>query len=518
MRDLGQMGENSVHLWCSQVGLTANGSRIDKTGWDFVIEFPFQNLIGPAHVHEAAIECKMQVKATDNRDRKWQIKLSNLRRLITAPMPAFIMILEFDGKRDAQRAFLIHVDKELISRTLERIHELETVKKDSAHHKRTLTIQYGDHHLVPSLDGEGLKAKIESYVSDGMHVYVARKNTHLETTGFENGFAQITFQTGSQEDLLGLIDVSLGLKRSAKVTQFRESKLRFGIKSDAKLVGEFGDIEMPNLKPTAEGSINFRDSRLSAGLTFRCKFYSSPLNSMLPKPLVKLRIESDCFDISMNPFTGAAEYRFNAGAGVRLPVNQLYDAVCLMRMVTSSARKVDVRLDLSDGKALAFALNAKDKPFEHTKILEALNAAVSICHSFHVSECPSATLEEIARDSQSILQFWTVVGPDPAHFQCSFTVNGTGFEENKPTAVVCLTSTRIGKHVFGAIFVCTGIAQLGPDGRYSLLASDLKVEQTLISAVDDMIQKVDLVQAIDDVEKIYRKDHQVLCAFDKGTG
>lgn len=104
MRDLGQMGENSVQLWCSQVGLTANGSRIDKTGWDFVIEFPFQNFIGPARVHEAAIECKVQVKATDNRDRKWQIKLSNLRRLITAPMPAFILILEFDGKKAAQRA------------------------------------------------------------------------------------------------------------------------------------------------------------------------------------------------------------------------------------------------------------------------------------------------------------------------------------------------------------------------------------------------------------------------------
>ncbi|WP_313620667.1 hypothetical protein [Achromobacter sp.] len=518
MRDLGQMGENSLQLWCSQVGLTANGSRIDRTGWDFVVEFPFHHVSGPTRVHEAAIECKVQVKATDNRDRKWQIKLSNLRRLITAPMPAFILILEFDGKKDVQRAFLVHIDEELISRTLERIHELETVQKVSNHHKRTLTIQYGDQHAVPALDGEGLKSKIESHVPEGLNSYVAWKNNHLKTTGFENGFAQITFQTDSKEDLLGLIDVSLGLKRSVRVTQFRESKLRFGIKSDPQLLSEFGDIEMPNLKPTAVGSINFRESPLSAGLTFRCKFYSSPLNRMLPRHLVKLRIEADCFDISTNPYSGSAEYRFNAGAGVRLPINQLHDALSLMRMVTSSARKVDVRLDLSDGKELAFALDASDKPFEHTKILETLSAAVNICHTFQLSERPLATLEEIGRDSRSILQFWTIVGPNPSRYECSFTVAGTGFVENKATAVVGLTTTRIGKQLFGAIFVCTGMASLGLDGRYSLLTPNLKVERMLISSLDEMMRKEDLVQAIEDVEEIYRKDHQVLCDFDKRDG
>jgi len=90
--------------------------------------------------------------------------------------------------------------------------------------------------------------------------------------------------------------------------------------------------------------------------------------------------------------------------------------------------------------------------------------------------------------------------------------------ENKATAVVGLTTTRIGKQLFGAIFVCTGMASLGLDGRYSLLTPNLKVERMLISSLDEMMRKEDLVQAIEDVEEIYRKDHQVLCDFDKRDG
>lgn len=110
MRDLGQMGESTFSLWCGQAGLIANGSQVDRTGWDFFVEFPFTGSTDPIRLHDPAIECKIQVKATDKTDRKLPIKLSNLRRLITAPMPAFFVFIEFDGRNVAQRAFLVHVD------------------------------------------------------------------------------------------------------------------------------------------------------------------------------------------------------------------------------------------------------------------------------------------------------------------------------------------------------------------------------------------------------------------------
>lgn len=514
MRDLGEMGESSLQFWCSQVGLVANGSRIDKTGWDFVIEFPFHKVLGPTRLHESAIECKVQVKATDKQNRKLPIKLSNLRRLITAPMPAFILFLEFDGKKNVQRAFLVHVDAELISTTLQRVHELETGGMTD-HHKRTLTVHYGSKHEIKPLDGEGLKSKIELSVPQGMNSYVAWKNKHLKTTGYEKGFAQITFQTGDEANLLELIDVSLGLKRSARVTQFRESQVRFGIKSQPELVSEIGELEMPNLKPTAVGSINFKDDRLSVGLTFACRFYSSPLNAGLPKSLVKFRVEADCFDFILHPHLESGQCQFNPTSNVRLPINQLHDALCLIRMLTSAAKKIDLRLELNDGKPIAFQLNPSDRPFEHAELLDALKAAVEICHYFELNQNPVATLGEIERDVQHILQFWKLIGRSPPTFQCRFSVNSSGptLEDRIPTAVVFLSNARVGKTVFGAIFVYTGIAQRVTDGEYSYSATTLKIERKIVSSIDEMISKEDLDRAFEEVRQAYVKDYLVFNHF-----
>ena len=516
MRDLGQMGESTFSLWCGQAGLTANGSQVDRTGWDFFVEFPFAGSTDPTRLHDAAIECKIQIKATDKTHRKLPIKLSNLRRLITAPMPAFFVFIEFDGKDVAQRAFLMHVDENLISKTLKRIHELENVSRVFDHNKRSLTIHYGPEHEIPVLTGDSLKREIEDNVREGMSTYVAKKNQHLASTGFENGFAQITISTKGKENLISLIDVSLGLKQSVQVSKFEGFHTRFGIKSKLPMIDtEGGKLEMPDLKPTATGTIRFREDRLSPGLSFPCRFYSSPLNEIVPKELVKFRIEADCFDISMNPFTGAAEYRINAGAGVRLAINQLRDVIRVMHIITSSSKKILVDLILGGRNALELSLNAQDKPFKYYKVQEALNTAAKICAYFEFNEQITVSLEEIAHYADSITQFYSVIEADPTLFRCDFSVIGKGYDKTKPTACILLNTTKIGRRVFGLILVISGSVHSVEDGRYSLRANNAKIERRVISDDEGVIQKEDLIQAIKTVEQAYVDDFEVITMFDK---
>jgi len=513
------MGESTFNLWCGQAGLTANGSQVDRTGWDFFVEFPFAGNTDPTQLHAPAIECKVQVKATDRAVRKLQIKLSNLRRLITAPMPAFFVFIEFDGMDVAQRAFLVHVDDNLISKTLKRIHELDNTSKVFDPHKRTLTVHYGPDHAVAALTGDSLKKKIEEYVPNGLTEYVAKKSQHLESTGFESGFAQIEFCTKGKESLIDLIDVSIGLKQSVQILQFEGFHTRFGIKSKSPLFDcTEGKLEMPELKPTAAGTIRFREGRLSPGLVFPCRFYSSPLNAVVPQELVKYRIEADCFDISMNPFTGAAEYRMNAGAGVRLPINQLRDVIRLMHVITSSAKKVIVDVSLGGANSWELTLNAQDKPFEYNKVLEALNAAKRICDMFEVNEPMKVSLEEIARCADSIIQFYSVLDATPSVFKCDFSVEEDGYDRTKPTACVCMTTIKIGRRVFGLILVMSGSVHALEDGRYSLLAMNAKIEQRIVSKDDGVIQKEDLIVAFENVEKLYIQDFEVITMFDKVAG
>ena len=74
MRDIGEMGESAFSLWCSSVGLIANSSKIDRTGWDFYVEFPFKvDADLPKDLISAPTECKVQIKATDSKKRKLPI-------------------------------------------------------------------------------------------------------------------------------------------------------------------------------------------------------------------------------------------------------------------------------------------------------------------------------------------------------------------------------------------------------------------------------------------------------------
>ncbi len=220
MRDLGLMGESTFSLWCADAGLIPNGSQIDKTGWDFFVEFPFSSTNESLEIHKPAMECKVQVKATDKNERKLQITLSNLRRLITAQMPAFFVFIEFDQLSTAQRAFIVHVDNDLISKVLNKLHSIDQSDKENKFNNRRMTIHYDDSHIMSETNGACLKEILQGHIGDDLSNYVAKKKSFLETTGFEDGFLQLTFTTEGEEDLKRLIDVSIGIEKLWVRTKF----------------------------------------------------------------------------------------------------------------------------------------------------------------------------------------------------------------------------------------------------------------------------------------------------------
>ncbi|NET70353.1 MAG: hypothetical protein F6K62_04880 [Sphaerospermopsis sp. SIO1G2] len=56
-RDLGALGETEFKRLCNQVGITIHKSEMDRTGWDFFIEFPWmQDNLYPQDILPAPLE------------------------------------------------------------------------------------------------------------------------------------------------------------------------------------------------------------------------------------------------------------------------------------------------------------------------------------------------------------------------------------------------------------------------------------------------------------------------------
>ena len=139
-----------------------------------------------------------------------------------------------------------------------------------------MTIHYNESHLIENLNGNCLKKALLNHIGDNMAEYIANKKSHLESTGFEDGFAHFTFTTENEDNLKKLIDVSIGIEEEADISHFKVTKTRFGIASKAPFVkNEVGKLQMPNLTPQSEGVVRFKEDKLSAGLSFNSKLYSS---------------------------------------------------------------------------------------------------------------------------------------------------------------------------------------------------------------------------------------------------
>lgn len=516
MRDLGQMGESTFSLWCADAGLIPNGSRIDKTGWDFFVEFPFDSGLSPTEIHRSAFECKVQVKSTDKNERKLSIALSNLRRLITAQMPAFFVFIEFDGKSTAQRAFVVHVDNELISNVLKRLHEVEQSDEDNNLNKRTMTISYDESHRLNNLDGVSLKESFSSLIGNNIAEYISRKKSFLESTGFEDGFAQITFTTEGVDNLRTLIDVSLGIEKQVDISNFRGVDTRFGIASKTPFVDcEGGKLEMPNLKPNAEGVVRFKEDKLSSGLSFNSKLYISPFNAMVPDELKKIKVEGEFFDLKFNPYVGFASYSFSFGEGVRLEVRKFRDAIKLLNLLSTSGKKIYAELIFDGFPKLEFGVGCKEQNFNFSKELKALESAVKLMSDFDVSETVDISFNEISKYATEICQFHGIIESSPNMFKVEFGVDGKGFDSNKKAACIFLVTAPIGSHIFGILIVLTGFVKEFEHERFRLITNDVVIEKRILSGKDNAISKENLIAAIEGVKEKYSSEYSIVTMFDK---
>ena len=263
-RDVGEMGEGTLAVWASHVGICANKSGSDKTGWDFLLELPpalgaSETITLPLPKVQQPIQCFVQVKSTDVQPKKRQVKLSNWLRSVHSPVPVFFLVLEFDGEDDCQRAYLVHVGEEYIRRVLRRLCELGPEHRDELH-KRTLQLDYSEDDSLSSPNGKGLLQAIESHIDSlDLDAYVEWKREVVRTAGYEDGRWQLDFVMAPPDEASAqelLVDLSLGLISHLDVPRGRVWDTRFGI-LDSQPAETFkgGRVEILDREADGQGTI-----------------------------------------------------------------------------------------------------------------------------------------------------------------------------------------------------------------------------------------------------------------------
>ncbi|MDA0148847.1 hypothetical protein [Vibrio sp. LaRot3] len=299
--DVGALGESTFDQWCRAGKITSIPSEHDdKHGWDFLVEFPYVKSKLPDDLRPKPIECKVQVKSTQGNKGAWDIKLSALKRLIDYTSPAFILFYEFSKAEpyELNNAYLVHIDEQLIYRTLKKIRE-NSGKKPL--HLDSLSVSYRKHH-INELSGKALREKIASYIPDGIENYQKEKIATTKRVGYEDGGIVGKFTAKADDIEQYCLDIILGKESSLELIDFSTKDNRFNIEESSFTIHESngGTLTM-DVQTNVLGAcrIDFKKGKYAPPLSFTGEILSYP--ALINKPntfFIRTKLFTLEFDIT----------------------------------------------------------------------------------------------------------------------------------------------------------------------------------------------------------------------------
>lgn len=471
--NLGPLGENKFEGLCLQInGLTVHKSQsqMDRTGWDFFIEFPWkQDNLSPQDMLPEPLECKIQVKSTNEQRKRESITLSNLHRLIKAKIPAFYCFIEFDGTPEPQAIYLVHVGKEIIEKTLKRIRELENEGKGDQLNKKHLYISYGDADRLADITGKSLKNEIEKHIPEGMEKYIENKNQLLNTLGFEDGKGQFNFTIISDDPIRDILDLSLGIRKELDIDNSIIHDKRFGILSKTPYIEGDGGILSLKVEPL-EAELKFKEYKFSPGISFSAKLYISPFNEFIPKERIKLRVESRFFEfiIESNQNINFSIRCYAEGSSLKELKNFLQVMTILEK--SSSPIIVEMKSEISTSyPILSFSLEDlpqslfdpsifNDPAYNWSRVHELAEMAIEICREMDIPE------NEVLINIEELIRSFSTSGNIQLLYQALsgksvnllFSVEPPGYQQGAKAAIIFFVTFYIGNYIIGCCLALVG--------------------------------------------------------------
>ncbi|MFL5381672.1 MAG: hypothetical protein ACJ8GN_04045 [Longimicrobiaceae bacterium] len=405
------------------------------------------------------------MKSTDGRPGRWAIKLDNWVRLVNAPLPAFLLVLEFDGENECKRAYLVHVGEELIRRALARVRELSVSSPQIPLHTRTLGFRYGVGDALASTNGTELLKGIKDQVGR-IRSYVLNKQEILRTAGYERGGQIIEARLRLPgADLVKdpdelLVEWSLGLVPGVTIIPGAEVyDERFGIRypDPVHIIPTEGRLEP---QPVGNGLLRFRTLDGRQERTFAVKMYGSgSLTGYVSEEKLKIRIAAPFGDIFIPIATPTApRLRFRVPSpDDRISLSELRPLSDFVLLSDTAASSGGLEMELrSDGPPLNVVIDGLEHDEQLTKLAKAIQYALQIATHLGVAKDILTTVNEIFSQYMELELMEAALRGDAMNARVTFSTDET-IHGNERVCLPTQIDVRIGDRILAVAVAVIGI-------------------------------------------------------------
>jgi len=489
-RNVGSEGENYFDGLCSNAGITANPSTKDKYGWDYIVEFPIE--ISPSETMDqksAPIECKVQVKSTEKRDKKLQVKASVLYRLVKSQLPTFFCFFEFEHGHIPKNAYLLHVGFDLIDKVLGRVRNLEARGRANNLHNHTITIEYNDSHKFDHDSGHGLRELIQSHIPNGLDSYSQSKLAYLEKSGYTKESHRMNVTFSSRDVVEKLLDLEMGLIDSVSIEKIDAVSIRYDVELPDNQLSTFhgGRLSLPE-KKSREGMLFFKETELSAPVEFIADIF---LPHLTLTPSLNFRAKTKFFDLIVKH--GNPEFSYILKDDDELKICELRNYAWVLDKIFS-------------GKPLSVGLEINSQPFKFGQIspsvpecqsspykdlFELMEKALFICREFDINtDKVLVDTNALYAQQKSIDDFYALLHGSANLIKLSFKVepNAPDISEFPLVASILRLSTKIGTKCFAMIGAVLADSKNGVlnEGECSVSAEKIVVHNKYVGTLEEI--------------------------------
>ena len=394
--NLGKLGETDFVRWCTQAGLITNSSNEeDVAGWDYLVEFPTEHRSNtPKDCDAPPLECKVQVKATQRKDKRLGIKLSVLQRLVNYNYPAFILFLEYTNETQPtiENAFLVHIDNKVVERTLKKLRENDLLGKPKELNKVKLSISYNA--------TDSLRQSIESLSGKCVNTYITEKQSLRNNIGYEDGGITMTCTFGKDNfNKQHFIQMSLDLRESIDRDKFIVKDERFNLANDKFVMfqSESGKLTIRNESST-KCKVRVKTSKYSPAIAFDAELITLFINPLLHNDEQVLLLKTALFTFVLEGLkTGKNTYKI---IFTLEQTCEIHEILSMLKVFSAARNNLIMEIEGLHETTIKFDISLNvTKPYEQ-KFIQGLE---SIINTFEIDRASEANFNNIASQERNIV-------------------------------------------------------------------------------------------------------------------
>lgn len=384
---LGQKGEARFRELCNDAQLIANKADYDRSGWDFIVEFPFDTPVGSFDKRGAPLSCHVQVKTMWSHNNAFLARLSSIERLAKEPKPSFIYVLKIDEDLQPESAFLIPLLDDVLAKVLRQLRAATAEGRTRLNQRQVRFVVPPERMIATS--GKALRAALIEACGPDLDGAIQRKSEQLKSLGFEaNAFQAET--TLILEDENEIADVLLGLK-PAPVKKFQLFEERFGIRLPIPNANGSGLMHIKP-EPVDRCQLVVRGAGFSVPGSISAEIIVPPLR--LDESKVKYLIRSTLLDIEVTQRGAQLSTKPERLKSAKLPLAEWTSFFRMMTIFSSGA----ATLEVVPARLASATMTMKIEGFpDHEQNARILRAFDSVEALFRLAgmESPPVLLDEI---------------------------------------------------------------------------------------------------------------------------